>query len=95
MKRQCADTADLVGLQDRGRLVPGARGDVNVIDYDALDVGVPEMIRDLPAGGKRPVQKPTGYVATVCVGEIVHRDGEDTGARPGRLVRGPQPAPAA
>jgi N-acyl-D-aspartate/D-glutamate deacylase len=95
VKRQCADTADLVGLSDRGRLVPGARGDVNVIDYDALDVGMPEMICDLPAGGKRLVQKPTGYVATVCAGEIVHRDGEDTGARPGRLVRGPQPAPAA
>ena len=52
------------------------------------------MVRDLPAGGKRLVQKPTGYVATVCAGEVVHRDGEDTGARPGRLVRGPQPAPA-
>ena len=93
VKRQCADTADLVGLHDRGRLVRGARGDVNVIDYDALDVGIPEMIRDLPAGGKRLVQKPTGYVATVSAGEIVHRDGEDTGARPGRLVRGPQAAP--
>jgi N-acyl-D-aspartate/D-glutamate deacylase len=94
VKRQCADTADLVGLHDRGRLVPGARGDVNVIDYDALDVGIPEMIRDLPAGGRRLVQKPTGYVATVCAGEVVHRDGEDTGARPGHLVRGPQAAPA-
>ena len=94
VKRQCADTADLVGLHDRGRLVRGARADLNVVDVDALDVGAPHMVADLPAGGRRLVQKATGYVATINAGEVVHRDGEDTGARPGRLVRGSQPAPA-
>ena len=90
VKRQTADTADLVGLRDRGRLVPGARADVNVIDHDALGVGTPEMVHDLPAGGKRLVQKASGYRATVVAGAVVTRDGDDTGARPGRLVRGAQ-----
>jgi N-acyl-D-aspartate/D-glutamate deacylase len=94
VKRQCADTADLLGLRDRGRLVPGARADLNVVDVDALDAGTPEMVRDLPAGGKRLVQKATGYAATIVAGDVVHRDGEDTGARPGRLIRGAQAAPA-
>ena len=88
VKRQTADTADLVGLHDRGRLVVGARADVNVIDHDALSVGSPEMVADLPAGGKRLVQKASGYTATLVAGEVVTRDGDDTGARPGRLVRG-------
>jgi len=88
VKRQCADTADLVGLHDRGRLVPGARADVNVIDFDALSPGIPEMRYDLPAGGKRLVQRARGYRATLVAGEVVHHDGEDTGARPGRLIRG-------
>ena len=88
VKRQTADTADLVGLGDRGRLVPGHRADVNVIDLDALTTGTPTMRRDLPAGGRRLVQKARGYRATIVAGEVVHRDGEDTGARPGRLVRG-------
>lgn len=90
VKRQCADTADLVGLHDRGRIVPGARADLNVIDLDALSVGMPEMVHDLPAGGKRLVQRATGYRATVVAGTVVHRDGKDTGERPGRLVRGPR-----
>ena len=88
VKRQTADTADLVGLHDRGRLVVGARADVNVIDHDALSVGSPEMVADLPAGGKRLVQKASGYTATLVAGEVVTRAGDDTGARPGRLVRG-------
>ena len=90
VKRQTADTADLVGLHDRGRLVVGARADVNVIDHDALGVGTPEMVHDLPAGGTRLVQKASGYRATVVAGAVVTRDGDDTGARPGRLVRGAQ-----
>ncbi|MFA5882466.1 MAG: amidohydrolase family protein [Acidimicrobiia bacterium] len=94
VKRQTADTADLVGLADRGRLVPGARADVNVIDFDALAPGSPRMVDDLPAGGRRLVQRASGYRATVVAGSVVHRDGADTGARPGRLVRGAQPAPA-
>jgi len=90
VKRQTADTADLVGLHDRGRLVPGARADVNVIDFDALAPGSPQMVHDLPAGGKRLVQKASGYTATVVAGSVVTRDGSDTGVRPGRLVRGAQ-----
>jgi N-acyl-D-aspartate/D-glutamate deacylase len=68
--------------------VPGARADLNVIDHDALAPGVPRMVHDLPAGGKRLVQEASGYRATVVAGTVVSRDGEDTGARPGRLVRG-------
>ena len=88
VKQQCADTAALVGLDDRGVLAPGRRADVNLIDFDALAIGAPEMLVDLPAGGKRLVQRATGYRATLVAGEVVMRDGEATGARPGRLVRG-------
>jgi N-acyl-D-aspartate/D-glutamate deacylase len=88
VKRQTADTAAVVGLGDRGVLAPGMRADLNVIDFDALAPGVPAMVHDLPAGGKRLVQKASGYRATVVAGMVVSRDGEDTGARPGRLVRG-------
>ena len=94
VQRQCADTADLVGLGDRGRLTPGRRADLNVVDLDALSTGSPEMVTDLPAGGRRLVQRASGYRATVVAGQVVHRDGVDTGARPGRLVRGSRPAPA-
>ena len=92
VKRQCHDTAALVGLNDRGVLAPGFRADVNVIDLDGLSIGVPEMRTDLPAGGKRLVQTAKGYKATIVGGEVVSRDGEATGALPGRLVRGPQAA---
>jgi N-acyl-D-aspartate/D-glutamate deacylase len=88
VQRQCADTAALVGLHDRGVLAPGKRADINVVDFDALAVSAPEMLSDLPAGGKRLVQRATGYRATLVAGEVVMRDGEPTGALPGRLVRG-------
>jgi N-acyl-D-aspartate/D-glutamate deacylase len=88
VKRQCADTAALVGLHDRGVLAPGKRADVNLVDVDALGVGPVEMIQDLPAGGRRLVQRATGYRATLVAGEVVMRDSEPTGALPGRLVRG-------
>jgi N-acyl-D-aspartate/D-glutamate deacylase len=94
VKQQCADTAELVGLSDRGVLVPGYRADVNVIDLDSLGIGAPEMRHDLPAEGKRLVQRATGYRATLVAGQIVFRDGEPTGAFPGTLLRGAQPAPA-
>jgi len=94
VQRQTADTAALVGLHDRGVIAPGMRADLNVIDFDALATGIPRMVRDLPAGGKRLVQEASGYRATVVAGTVVHRDGEDTGARPGALIRGAQPAPA-
>ena len=95
VQQQCAATAGLVGLQDRGVLAPGYRADINLIDLDRLGVGQPEMLSDLPAGGRRLVQRAVGYVATYVAGTLVRSGGELTGALPGRLVRGPQDAPAA
>jgi N-acyl-D-aspartate/D-glutamate deacylase len=94
VQRQCRDTARQVGLLDRGVLAPGYRADVNVIDFDALTSRRPEIRFDLPAGGKRLIQKADGYRHTFVQGTEVYRDGEHTGALPGRLVRGGQPAPA-
>jgi len=88
VKKQTHDTAELFGLDDRGTLEPGKRADVNVIDYDGLSLRTPELVHDLPAGGRRLVQRAEGYAATVVAGEITRRNGADTGARPGRLVRG-------
>jgi len=84
----------MYGMLDRGLLKPGYRADINVIDYDALTLSPPEMVFDLPAGGRRLVQRATGYDYTICLGEVIVRDGEPTEARPGGLVRGPQAAPA-
>jgi N-acyl-D-aspartate/D-glutamate deacylase len=92
--RQTQATARAVGLLDRGVLAPGYRADVNVIDAERLQARRPVMWHDLPAGGKRLVQKADGYVATVARGEVTYEDGEAAGPLPGRLVRGPQPAPA-
>jgi N-acyl-D-amino-acid deacylase len=94
VKRQCADTAALVGLNDRGVLAPGYRADCNVIDLGQVAIGAPEMLYDLPAGGKRLVQRAHGYRATVVDGTVTFRDGTATGALPGVLVRGAQPSPA-
>ena len=94
IKKQTQDTARLYGLLDRGVLAPGYRADINVIDYDRLTLEAPEMVRDLPAGGTRFIQRARGYKATIVGGEVVMQDGQDTGARPGRLIRGAQPAPA-
>jgi N-acyl-D-aspartate/D-glutamate deacylase len=90
VKRQCADTARLVGLHDRGVLAPGLRADVNLVDWDRLHVSRPRMAYDLPAGGKRLVQRADGYRTTIVAGEVTFVDGEHTGALPGRLVRGAQ-----
>lgn len=95
VKRQAADTAALVGLLDRGRIAEGMRADLNVIDYDRLTLMAPEIVHDLPAGGKRLMQRATGYVATIVAGAITYRDGEPTGALPGRLLRSARSAPAA
>jgi N-acyl-D-aspartate/D-glutamate deacylase len=81
-------TADTYGLGDRGRLVPGAKADINVIDFDHLGLARPEMVSDLPGGAKRLVQRSTGYLYTVNGGEVTLDHGEDSGARPGVLVRG-------
>jgi len=86
--RQTSVTAGLVGLDDRGVLAPGYRADLNLIDADALGVLAPEMVQDLPAGGRRYLQRATGYRATVVAGEVTFRDGAHTGSLPGRLVRG-------
>jgi N-acyl-D-aspartate/D-glutamate deacylase len=94
VRQHTRDTARTVGLLDRGVLAPGYRADVNVIDFDHLTARRPEMVHDLPAGGRRLVQAADGYVATVKAGQVTYRDGEATGPLPGRLVRGPQPAPA-
>lgn len=79
--------ARYLGLADRGRLAPGLRADINVIDPARLSVGVPKLVRDLPAGGKRFLQKAQGYIGTWVAGQCVAREGEVTAARPGRLVR--------
>jgi N-acyl-D-aspartate/D-glutamate deacylase len=92
VQRQTRDTAELVGLHDRGVLEPGRKADLNVIDFDALGLTPPEIVYDLPAGGKRLVQRAGGYTATVVSGAVVMRDGEPTGELPGRLVRGAQTA---
>ncbi|MCK9543485.1 MAG: amidohydrolase family protein [Novosphingobium sp.] len=82
-----ADCARVLGLADRGRIAPGLKADINVIDYDRLKLHAPRATHDLPAGGTRLVQDATGYAATVVSGEIVHRDDRPTEALPGRLVR--------
>lgn len=92
VKAQSADTAAAVGLHDRGRLALGLRADVNVIDYDRLTLHAPEVRFDLPAGGKRLVQRADGYAATIVSGQVTYRDGEASGALPGRLIRGAQTA---
>lgn len=94
VKRQTADTAHWMGLHDRGLLAPGYRADINIIDYDNLTLHRPEIIRDLPAGGRRLMQRASGYTATIVAGQVIYRDGSPTGAKPGRLVRGAQAAPA-
>jgi len=88
VKKQTHDTARLYGLGDRGTLEPGMVADVNVIDYERLQLGIPKVVTDLPAGGRRLVQEAFGYLATVKSGETTFENGRDTGARPGVLVRG-------
>ncbi len=95
VRRQTRDTAALYGLDDRGVLAPGMKADVNLIDLDALALDAPEMRFDLPAQGRRLVQRARGYRATIVSGAVVAEDGEATGAMPGGLVRGPQPSPRA
>jgi N-acyl-D-amino-acid deacylase len=82
------DTAAALGLHDRGMLAPGLIGDVNVIDYDHLQLAQPQLVTDLPAGGGRLKQRARGYAATIKSGVVTYRDGTATGALPGRLVRG-------
>ncbi|MEZ5958268.1 MAG: D-aminoacylase [Hyphomonadaceae bacterium] len=95
VKRQSRDTAVLYGLSDRGLIAPGYVADINVIDFDAVKLGKPWLAFDLPAGGKRLLQKADGYIATIKSGQVTFRNGEYKGVHPGKLIRGPQSAPAA
>ena len=90
---QTSRTAKLVGFLDRGVVAPGMRADLNVIDMDGLRLHSPSIVHDLPAGGRRFVQKAAGYLHTFAAGQETYANGEPTGALPGRLVRGSQPAP--
>ena len=87
IQKQCAATAKLVGLDDRGTIEIGKKADLNVIDYEKLSLHSPRSVDDLPAGGRRILQDATGYVATIVSGIVTRRNDRDTGARPGRLVR--------
>ena len=90
---QTRDTARLYGMDDRGVLAPGLKADINVIDFERLNILAPEMIFDLPAEGRRLVQRAEGYRATIVSGVVTFEDGVATGELPGKLVRGPQAAP--
>ncbi|MFL6204630.1 MAG: amidohydrolase family protein [Acidimicrobiales bacterium] len=90
--RQTQQTAALFGLHDRGLVAPGRRADLNLIDLDGLTFGLPHMAFDLPAGGRRLVQRARGYAATFVAGVQTVAEDEFTGELPGRLVRGPQTA---
>ncbi len=90
IRRLTSDTAQAAGLHDRGILRSGLKADVNVIDWEKLGAGSPYVVNDLPAGGKRLLQKVTGYDATIVSGRVTFRGGQATGTLPGQLVRGPQ-----
>lgn len=89
------DTARAVGLLDRGVIAQGMRADINIIDHDRLALCAPIVTYDLPAGGRRLRQPARGYAATLVAGEVISREGIDTGVRPGRLIRGARAVPAA
>ena len=88
VKKLSRDTAEAYGLTDRGLLQPGKLADINVIDFDALQLQRPEAVHDLPTGGKRLVQRVEGYRHIIKRGEAIFRDNQHTGALPGKLVRG-------
>ena len=91
---QTSETAQQLGLMDRGVLKSGYKADINIIDYEALRPCEPEIVYDLPANGRRLVQKAVGYETTLISGKVAFRNGESTGQLNGRLLRGSQPAPA-
>ena len=92
VRKQTQDTAALFGLGDRGVVAVGKRADLNVIDHSTINLRTPRLVHDLPAGGRRLLQHADGYTATVVAGQQTRSHGADTGARPGRLVRGRQAA---
>ena len=87
VKKMTSEGADLFGFEDRGRLVEGAYADVNVIDYEALDLHAPEYVYDFPNGAGRYIQKASGYDLTLVNGEVFMHDGEHQGALAGRVIR--------
>jgi len=93
VQRHCRDTARTVGLLDRGVIAPGYRADLNVVDFDNLRLHKPTIVHDLPADGRRLLQRADGWLHTVVAGHETYRHGTATDALPGRLVRGAQPAP--
>jgi len=93
VQRHCRDTARTVGLLDRGVIAPGYRADLNVVDFDNLRLHKPTIVHDLPADGRRLLQRADGWLHTVVAGHETYRSGEATDALPGRLIRGAQPAP--
>jgi len=95
VRMQTRNTAALFGLGDRGALAPGLRADVNVIDFEKLRIAPPEVVFDLPANGRRMVQRASGYRMTIQSGQVIYEYAEATGALPGRLLRGAQPGVAA
>ena len=90
IERQCRATAHAVGLTDRGVIMPGAKADLNLIDFENLRLHAPQVVRDLPAGGRRLMQRADGYRHTFVNGVEIMHNGEATGALPGKLVRGAQ-----
>jgi len=93
VKKMTRDTAHLYGLEDRGVVAPGFKADLNLVDLEHLNLRLPEMVHDLPAGARRLIQRADGWKATICSGEVTFEDGVHTEARPGRLIRGSQPVP--
>lgn len=89
VRRQTWDNARAMGLHDRGRIAVGLRADLNVIDFETLSLRLPQVVHNLPAGGRRLIQRADGYDATIVAGTVVYRHGEPTGALPGRVLRGP------
>jgi N-acyl-D-aspartate/D-glutamate deacylase len=94
VKKMTRDTAHLYGLEDRGVVAPGFKADLNLVDLEHLNLRLPEMVHDLPAGARRLVQRADGWKATICSGEVTFEEGEHTDARPGRLIRGGRPVPS-
>ena len=87
VKRQTSETAAFFGMTDRGALQPGLRADINVIAFDRLHLHMPEIVNDLPAGGRRFIQRVDGYDMTLVAGIPVFEHGEHTGEMPGKLLR--------
>ena len=94
IRKQTKDTAETYGLFDRGEIKTGMIADINIIDFEKLNVSLPKMIFDLPKGGKRLVQESFGYLATIKSGEVVYENGQATGSLPGQVIRGKQTSEA-